>query len=149
MDYPTGKLAFILIAAVLLSCLGAWGVAHRYRSAMRKLMGAPAVAVGAAGETGREPVPPGASPVSPPRPVTAQENRRAGRRLALLLIALSGLMAASSAALFLVFSLDEPFSFKRLAVLALVRVWPVIPVLGLMWRWSRPRLLAALGLWCV
>ena len=152
MDYPTGKLAFILIAAVLLSCLGAWGVAHRYRSAMRRLMGAPALAVGAAGETGatgHEPVPPGASAVAPPRPVTAQENRRAGQRLALLLIALSGLLAASSAALFLGFSLDEPFSFKRFAVLALVRVWPVIPVLGLMWRWSRPRLLAALGLWCV
>ena len=156
MNYSTGKLAFILTVAVLLACIGAWGVAHRYRAAMRRLMSAPAAvaragaetAARAAVQTGADVVLSRAAPTSPPRPVTAQDNRRAGLRLALLLIALSGLMAASSAALFLALSIDDPFAFKRFAVLAFVRVWPVIPILGLMWRWSRRRLLGALVLWC-
>ena len=148
MDYSTGKLAFIFIVAVMLSCAGAWGLAHRYRAAMRRLMSAPAAAApGTARVEIERRVEVTANP--PPLPVTAQDNRRADLRLALLLIALSGLMALSSAALFLVFSIEGPFSFKRLAVLALVHAWPVIPALGLMWRWPRVRLLAVLVLWCV
>jgi hypothetical protein len=82
-------------------------------------------------------------------PVSAQDNWRADLRLAGLLVGLSCLMALSSTALFLVFAIDDPFSFKRLAVLGLVRLWPAIPALGLMWRWSRLRLLTTLVLWCV
>ena len=148
MNYSTGKLAFILIVAVLLACLGAWGVAHRYRAAMRRLMSAPSNVADAAADFPSEPQPADPPPISPPIPVTAQDNQRAGLRLALLLIALSVLMAGSSAALFLGLSIDDPFSIKRLAVLTLVRAWPVIPVLGLMWRWSRLGLLGALVLWC-
>ena len=149
MNYSTGKLAFILIVAVLLACLGAWGVAHRYRAAMRRLMSAPSnMAVAAANIPGAPlPAPPASSP--PPHPVTAQDNHRANLHLALLLIALSVLMAASSAALFLGLSIDDPFSARRLAVLTLVRAWPAVPVLALLWRWSRLRLLGALVLWCV
>lgn len=143
MDYSTGKLAFIFIVAVLLSCAGAWGLAHRYRVAMRRLMSAP---------TAAEPADAGAPaaelPTAPPRRVTVNDNRRADLRLAWLLVGLSCLMAIGSTALFLVFSIDDPFSIKRLALISLVRLWPVIPALGLMWRWSRLRLLAALALWC-
>ena len=152
MDYSTGKLAFIFIIAVTLSWAGAWVLAHRYRSAMRRLMSAPAVAATSAVAGGSGVGIEGAADVAanlPPLPVTANDNRRADLRLAALLVALSCLMALSSAALFLVFGIDDPFSFKRLAVLALARTWPVVPVLGLMWRWSRVRLLAMLVLWCL
>ena len=152
MDYSTGKLAFIFIVAVMLSCAGAWVIARRYRSAMRSLMSAPVAATagvspGGIAVGGRLAGDIAAFP--PPLPVAAGDNRRANRRLAAMLIALSCLMALSSAALFLALAIDDPFSFKRLAVLALVRLWPVIPVLGLMWRWSRMRLLAMLVLWCL
>jgi hypothetical protein len=66
------------------------------------------------------------SATRPPQLVSAQDNRRAELRLAL--------MALSSAALFLGFDIDDPFSFKRLGVLAMVSLWPLIPALGLMWR---------------
>ena len=148
MNYSTGKLAFILTVAVLLACLGAWVVAYRYRAAMRRLMSAPSSVAGAAADIPSEPPPSTPASIPPPYPVTAQDNHRANLRLALLLIALSVLMAASSAALFLGLSIDDPFSAKRLAVLTLVRAWPVIPVLALLWRWSRLRLLGALVLWC-
>jgi len=140
MDYSTGKLAFIFIIAVTLSWAGAWVLAYRYRSAMRRLMSAPADTVASAAPGGNGVGIGRAADVAanlPPLPVTANDNRRADLRLAALLIALSCLMALSSAALFLVFGIDDPFSFKRLAVLALAHTWPVVPVLGLMWRWSR------------
>ncbi|MBC7727782.1 MAG: hypothetical protein H7242_09225 [Microbacteriaceae bacterium] len=177
MNYSTGKLAFIVIAAVLLACIAAWVIAGRYRAAMRRLMSTPkeclrhsypqgsskvaephllestpaaASKAAAQREVIARAVAPGDAPAAPtPQPVSVQDNRRADLRLALLLITLSGLMALSSAALFLGFDLDDPFSFKRLGVLALVRLWPVIPALGLMWRWSRLRLLGTLLLWCV
>jgi hypothetical protein len=152
MDYSTGKLAFIFIMAVMLSWVGAWVLAGRYRSAMRRLMSAPAVAASSAVAGGSGVGIQGAADVVanlPPLPVTANDNRRADLRLAALLIALSCLMALSSAALFLMFGIDDPFSFKRLAVLALAHTWPAVPVLGLMWRWSRGRLLTMLVLWCL
>ena len=152
MDYSTGKLAFILIAAVLLSCVGAWVIAQRYRAAMRRLMSAPAVTApgavaGAGSDLKLDPGEPAAALTA--RAATAQDNRRADLRLAGLLVGLSCLMALSSTALFLVFAIDDPFSLKRLAVLGLLRLWPAIPALGLMWRWSRVRLLTTLVLWCV
>ena len=179
MNYSTGKLAFIVIAAVVLAFIAAWVIAGRYRAAMRRLMSAPKVRAapsppprGGSRSVAQphllESTPaaaawPAAAPrdaiaravasdpaqsTPPPQRVSAQDNRRADLRLALLLIGLSGLMALSSAALFLGFDIDDPFSFKRLGVLALVRLWPVIPALGLMWRWSRGRLLGMLLLWC-
>ena len=146
MSYSTGKLAFIFMLAVLLSYAGAWWVARRYRAAMRDLMSAPVAA--------RSPAPGAAGPVfaalaalPDPMPVTAADNRRSAMRLALLLAALSGLISLSSAALQLHVVMDMAFSFKRLALLGWVQLWPVIPSLGLLWRWPRWRMLAALALW--
>ncbi len=137
---------------MLLAFIAAWVIAGRYRSAMRRLMSAPAVTSPAAAQrdaitraVAHDP----ASATRPPQPVSAQDNRRAELRPALLLIGLSALMALSSAALFPGFDIDDRFSFKRLGVLALVRLWPVIPALSLMWRWSRLRLLGRLLLRCV
>ena len=130
MNYFTGKLAFIFMLAVLLSHVGAWWVARRYRSAMRKLMSAPLAA----------PVPGGAGPVLAALPdptlLTAAANRRAGLRLALLPAALSGLISLSSSVLQLHVVMEGMvFSFNRPALLGFVQLWPVIPSLGLLWRW--------------
>ena len=145
MDYSTGKLAFIVIVALLLSCGASWWVAHRYRVVMRRLMSAP--------------LPSGAATVAAPEigtahgapvPVSVAGNRAAGVRLTLLLAGLSCLMALTSASLWLVLAFpSEPFAPKRAAVLALMHLWPVFPALGLLWRWSISRVLAALALWAL
>ncbi|MEP7099374.1 MAG: hypothetical protein ABI781_02625 [Burkholderiales bacterium] len=145
MNPSTGQLAFIFIAALLLACAAAWLVAWRYRSAMRRLMLAPVagVAAGAAAAASSAHAP-------PPTAVSLADNRRAALRLTLLLTALSCLIAASGAYLWLWLSFpDQPFAPKRAAVLALMQLWPLVPALGLLWRWSLLRLLGALALFCV
>jgi hypothetical protein len=146
MDYNTGKLLFIFMVAVLLSFVGAWWVARRYRAAMRTLMSAPLAASPAVDAKGER-----ASPTLPnPSPVTADDNRRAGVRLVALLMALSVLISLSSAALQLHVVMDGmAFSVPRLLTLGFVHLWPVIPCLGLLWRWSRLRVLGVLLLWLV
>ncbi len=134
------------MVAVLLAWLGAWVVARRYRAVMRRLMSAPLGQPAPAASTGRRGPP--AVPLADPMPVTAQDNRRAGIRLAALLIALSALISFSSAALQLHVVMDGmAFSARRLTVFGLVQMWPVVPVLGLLWRWSGWRILGALALW--
>lgn len=142
MITSTGELAFVLIAALLLACAAAWVLAWRYRAAMRRLMSAPI-----AGGVPRPTAPVADAAAPPPLAVSLADNRRAGWRLTLLLVGLSGLIAVSSASLWLLWSFPgEPFAPKRAAVLALLHLWPVIPVLGLLWHWSVWRLLGALAL---
>ena len=144
MNYSTGKLAFIFVLAVLLSYVGAWWVARRYRLTMQREMRAPAQAPSHGDDAPALPI------QATPAAVTIADNRRAGLRLALLLVTLSGLISLTSAALQLhVVMKETTFSFNRLAVLGFVQLWPVIPSLGLLWRWSRWRVLGALALWFV
>ena len=146
MNYSTGKFSFILVLAVLLSWGGAWVVARSYRAAMRRLMSAPLAQP--------PPIPAGGglgvdfAPLAESAPITAQNNRRAGMRLAMLLVALSALISFSGAALQLHVVMEGmAFSLRRLTVLGIVEMWPVIPALGLLWRWSGWRVLGALALW--
>ena len=148
MDYSTGKLSFIVCIALVLAWAGAWLLARRYRVAMTALMraasAAPAAAAGCRAAIGPAP----AAPMA--RRVSLAQNRRAGWRLTALLLGLSVLMAASSAWLTLWLSAGhEPVAIRRAAVLALANTWPAIPAIGLLWRWTLPRLLAALAGWCV
>jgi len=145
MSYNTGKFFFIFIVAVLLSCIAAWVIAYRYRKAMQRLMRAPAQS------TTRDALPPEVSDtLPPPADVTLADNRRGGFRLTLLLISLSCLMSATGASIWLLLSFPgEPFAPKRAAVVALMHLWPVIPAVGLIWRWSRRRVIGALVLWCL
>lgn len=144
MDYSTGKLAFIFIVATLLAAGFALLLARRYRHTMRMLMSAPvdAAASGAVVQL--------AAPGAPSRTVLA-DNRRAGWRVTVLLVGMSALISFSSAWLFLSVAMakENAFSPARLVVLGLLNLWPVIPALGLLWRWSRMRLLGALALWFV
>jgi hypothetical protein len=143
MDFTSGKIVFILLVATLLSVAGALALAWRYRSVMRRLMSAAAAALPTAvpGPAPRVP--------SPATPLAWQDNRRAGRRVALLLVLLSALLSLSSAALFLGMAMAEQnmLTPSRLATLAVLNLWPLIPVLGLLWRWSRLRVAGVLALW--
>ena len=142
MDYSTGKLSLIFVAALLLACGGAWAVALRYRVVMRRLMSAPVASRG----VGASAAP--AAPLAPPVTVTLVDNRRETIRLTLLLIGLSCLIALSSASLWYALAFrGEAFAPKRVAVVALMHLWPVIPALALMWRWSAWRAIGVLLLW--
>lgn len=143
-EYNSGKLFFIFILAVLLSCVAAWLIARRYRAAMARLMRASVCAERPAPDSA-------AAPRLPlPDPVSLADNQRAGRRLALLLIGLSVLIVATAASLWwwLAFP-GELWPPTRVAAVALLQLWPVVPALGLLWRWSRWRIFGALMLWCV
>jgi hypothetical protein len=145
MDNWTGKLFFIFSVAVVLACAAAWLLGWRYRAAMRRLMSAPVDASAPAATVAT----PEFAALPPLAPVTVAGNRRAGIFLTLLLLALSCLMALSSAALYLGFKMqDTAFSLNRFAVITLVNLWPVIPALSLLWRWSRLQVLGVLLLWC-
>ncbi len=144
MDNYTGKFLFILLVAVVLSSMAAGLVAWRYRRTMQRLMRVPV-----AGVHDAPPLPP-AHALPAPRVISLADNRRAGIRLTLLLIGLSLLISLSSAGIYLLLAFPgEPFAPKRALILALLHLWPVIPALGLMWRWTRWRLLGALLLWCM
>ena len=147
MNYSTGKLSFIFMLAVLLSVVGAWWVARRYRVAMRRLMSAPLAAPAPGLTPPLAPPNAAASIANAPMPVTARDNLSAGYRLALLLVGLSALISLTSAAIQLHGVMSEKFSLHKLLMLGFVQLWPVIPCLGLLWRWSRWRVLGALVLW--
>ena len=73
MNYSTGKLAFIVIAAVVLAFIAAWVMAGRYRAAMRRLMSAPGPDKGG-GHPQRD-APDPAQSTLPPQPVSAALQR--------------------------------------------------------------------------
>jgi hypothetical protein len=143
MTPNTGKLYFALIVSVLLSCVAAWIIARRYRRRMQQLMRAPYTGESAG------PVAEAAPDCPPPLPLSLADNRSAGMRLNMLLIALSCLVALSSACIWwaLMFP-GEPLTPRGVAVVALLHLWPVVPGLALVWRWSRKRLFATMLLWC-
>ena len=143
-ENASGKLLFIVLAATLLAVIAALWVARRYGAAMKRLMSLPAPPQdeGAGSAT--------ASVASTPAArVTLADNRRAARRVALLLLLMSALISTSDAALFLgiVGAREGLLTPARLATFAALNLWPVIPALGLLWRWSRWRVLGALLLW--
>lgn len=137
-----GKLYFILIVSVLLCCVAAWIIARRYRSRMQQLMRTPHT-----GEL-QAPVAEAAPDGPPPLAVSLADNRSAGRRLTLLLIASSCLISLTSTCIWIALKFPgEPLSPKGVAVSALGYLWPVVPGLALLWRWSRKRLFATMLLW--
>ncbi len=144
MEYSSGELMSNVLLAAALSVVGAWLLARRFRAAMRKLMSQPVSTSTATSAT------PAALPSpSAPGTVTAVDNRRDGWRVTMLLIVLSALIALSSAALQLALMRENLLTPARTLTLAFVFFWPVIPVLAQLWRWSRPRMLGVLLLWCL
>lgn len=144
-DNTSGKLLFIVLAATLLAVIAALLMARSYRAAMKRLMSLPGGAAAAPMETCAAPVP----TQTPPAPVTLAHNRRAAWRVAALLVLLSALLSLTGSWLFLAVAMagEKLLTPARLATLTVLNLWPVIPALGLLWRWSRWRVAAALALW--
>jgi hypothetical protein len=146
MAREPAELYQVLVLCVLLSCVASWIIAHRYRRRMQQLM--------------RAPCPEASRPLNAPAaeatadrpagaPVSLADNRAAGMRLTMLLIASSCLLAGTSACIFsaLMFPAD-PLMPWRVIPIAIMQLWPVIPAIALTWRWSRARFFGALLLWC-
>jgi hypothetical protein len=142
----SGKLLFIVLAAALLAAIASLLVARSYRAAMKRLMsqagpqGGPAVGVVASRPADR-----------PVARVTLADNRHAAWCVAGLLVLMSALISTSGTALFLGVAMarEAVLTPARLATFALLNLWPVIPALGLLWRWSRLRVIGALALWFI
>jgi len=142
MTPNAGKLYVALIVSVLLSCVAAWLIARLYRRRMQQLMRATHAEESAAPAAATAP------DVPLPLPVSLAGNHHAGIRLILLLIALSCLMAVTSASIWYALRFPgEPLLPRRVAVMAMLHLWPMIPALALIWRWSRTRLFGTLLLW--
>jgi hypothetical protein len=135
----------VLILCALLSCVASWIIAHRYRRRMQQLMRAPRPEAScpsnapAAQATADRPL--GGS-------VSLADNRAAGRRLTMLLIGSSLLIAVTSACIYcaLMFPAD-PLMLWRVIPIAIMQLWPVIPAITLMRRSSRAHFVGALLLW--
>jgi hypothetical protein len=142
MTPNAGKLYVALIVSVLLSSVAAWLIARLYRRRMQQLMRAQHCGESAAAVAKAAPDIPLSLPVS------LADNQRAGQRLILLLIVLSCLMAVTSASIWYLLQFPgEPLLPRRVAVMALLHLWPMIPALALIWRWSWKRLFGTLLLW--
>ena len=143
----SGKIATLLILATTLSVIAALIVASRYRAKMQALMKmplnlVPTVAFASAGA---------ALPVAadhPPRPVSLDDNRRARRQLVVGFIGLTLLMALTRTLLMQIIA-DGPITWKTVLTLGAAYAWPVVPVIAVIDRWRRRRLVGALFLWFV
>ncbi|MBT0963668.1 hypothetical protein [Denitromonas iodatirespirans] len=135
-----GQLLSGLLLSLLIAAATAWWLAGRYRRAMLRLMTAPPPQRDAA--PAPRPAPPSAA--TGPAHFDLGLNRRQNRRLALLLVVISTLIGLSTGAFeLLVVHTDPGFGLQRCLILGAVYSWPVIPTLGLLWRWSLWRTMAA------
>ena len=146
MTREPAELYQVFVLCVLLSCVASWIIAHRYRRRMQRLMRA-----SSPGDSRPSNAP--AAEAAADRPagsaVSLADNRAAGMRLTILLIASSCLLAGTSACLFSALMFPaEPLMLWRVIPIAVLHLWPVIPAIALTWRWSRARFVGALLLWC-
>jgi hypothetical protein len=142
-----GKIATLLILATFLSVVSALVVANRYRAAMQRLMKAGLISPSTATAA-----PPSASPPvavgAPPAPVTAADNRRARRRLIAGFVILTLLMALTRTLQMQIMA-DGPITWKTVLTLGAAYSWPVVPVIAVVDRWRRRRLVGTLLLWFI
>ena len=141
-----GKIATILILATLLASLGAWIVALRYRAAMKRLMKAPLPSRPT--EEPESSASTTASALPPPIATTLADNTRAHWRLLAAFCGLSLLMAVNRTLIMQLIA-DGPITLKTVSTLAAAYAWPVVPVIAVIGRWSRRRLVGTLLLWFV
>src|SRR4029453_13238488 len=92
-------LPLALILLVAFSCVAASIIARGYRRRMRQLVRAPRSEGSIASPTEASPIGGAAVSQSAPATVSLADNRAAGMRLTLLLVALSCLIAATSASI--------------------------------------------------
>lgn len=137
-----GQLLFGLLVSLAVAAAAAAWLAGRYRRAMLRLMTAPPPQRDAAPPPRPAPPPAAAGPAR----FDLDLNRRRNRRLALLLVVISALLGLSTGAFeLLVVHTDPGFGLQRWLLLGVVYSWPVVPTLGLLWRWSVWRTMAAVA----
>lgn len=152
----SGKIATLLILATILSVIAALVVASRYRTAMQRLMKigqknpptlGPAFDSMVVAFAPATPALPAAAD-NPPTPVSLDDNRRARRQLVTAFIGLTLLIALSRTLLTQIIA-DGPITWKTVLTLGAAYAWPVVPVIAVIDRWRRRRLVGALLLWFV
>lgn len=140
----SGKIFFLLVVATLLALIGAWIVARRYRSSMQRLMKAPVTAPAGAATLAAAPPAPARSTRFP----TLADNTEAHHRLLISFIGLTLVIALTRTIMTQIIA-DGPITLKTVATLGAAYAWPVLPVLALIGRWSRPRFVGAMLGWLV
>jgi hypothetical protein len=146
MDNLPGKLFLVWLLATPLACALGWWLTRRYRRALVALMRAPRTTPSPAAVDAAPNNPTPSAGQRPALPTRAQW-RRAEQRLITLLAAVSALMALTHGALTHWQLVNSGWSWPRMLLLSLLFVWPLLPAVGALRRWSRARLLAALALW--
>lgn len=148
MDRLPGALQFFLVLSVLLSAIGGWVLAARYRRRMLALM--------RAGPAPDDYAPPRAFTLTlqarhAPPPLDLAANRRALIRLTGVLAGLSLVTALTQSALALhfVYETDRDFSVKQWLVVGLILAWPMVLGWGLLLRWPWWRVLAGVATYFV
>ena len=142
-----GKIAFLLIVATVLSLIGALVIANRYRAAMQRLMKIGQKSASTAAITAPPRILPAAADL-PPSAVSLADNRRAKRQLIAAFVALTLVMALTRT-LHTQIMANGPITWKTVLTLAAAYAWAVVPVIAVIDRWRRRRLVATLLLWFV
>lgn len=138
----SGEFLASLLIAFALSWAASIVIARRYRAAMRRLM-----AVRPAADPVERP-PAAPAPPSEPAWVGLPDNRRAGYRLTAVMVALSCLIAVTATWIWLRLAVPDVARTPKLVIgMAVYYLWPVVPVVGLIWRWSLGRLLGGFIIW--
>ncbi len=143
MNQLDAKLLVVLLVSLAAAASAALWLAGRYRKAMlRHMAAAPGDRSGSAEPT--------ASTAAAPTPLVAfdrKRNRRQNLRLAIVIIVISALVAATTGVFeLLVVHTTAGFGWHRWLLLSLTYAWPVVPSLGLLWRWPIGR--TVLGIVC-
>lgn len=137
-----GKIATLLILATFLSVVAALIVAHRYRTAMQRLMQIrPDTRSTPAGTPPERRGTPAAH-----SPVSQAENSAAYRRLLVAFLGLTLLMALTRTLQMQIMA-DGPITWKTVLTLGAAYAWPIVPVIAVIDRWPRLRLVGSLLLW--
>ena len=139
----SGKILTLLIIATLLALGGAWIVARSYRRSMQRLMKAPVTATSGSSMEARKPPASVRSTLFP----TLADNTEAHHRLLISFIGLTLVIALTRTIMTQIIA-DGPITLKTVAALGAAYAWPVLPVLALIGRWSRPRFIVAMLVWC-
>jgi hypothetical protein len=142
MNNLDGQILSALIAALLLAWIASWLAGKRYASKMLSLMQlgtapnnqqlSPATAINTA-------------TFAPPSATSSlnllSQNQRARTCLCLVMVLLSLVIASIISYVSQAAYVDEGFSWRRLGTLTIIFVWPVVPTIGLLERWSRSKIL--------
>lgn len=141
MNNLDGQILSALVAALLLAWIASWLVGKRYASRMLSLMQmgtapdnqqrSPAMAINTATFDPQS---------TAPSLNLLSQNRRARNRLRLGMVLLSLVIASIIGYVSQEAYVGEDFSWRRLGTLTMIFVWPVVPTIGLLERWSRSKI---------